>query len=54
MIVAFGTYWTMEGIGGPEVWPFADWTLLLLGGFYLAAGLAVATAMRTRVRREAV
>ena len=53
-IVAFGTYWTMEGIGGPEVWPFADWTLLLLGGFYLAAGLAVATAMRTRVRREAV
>ena len=53
MIVAFGTYWTMEGIGGPEVWPLADWTLLLLGGFYLAAGLAVATAMRTRVRREA-
>ena len=53
MIVAFGTYWTREGIGGPEVWPLADWTLLLLGGFYLAAGLAVATAMRTRVRREA-
>ena len=53
MIVAFGTYWTMEGIGGPEVWPLSDWTLLLLGAFYLAAGLAVATAMRTRVRREA-
>jgi len=53
MIVAFGTYWTMEGIGGSEVWPLSDWTLLILGVFYLAAGLAVATAMRTRVRREA-
>ena len=53
MIVAFGTYWTMEGIGGPEVWPWADWTLLLLGAFYLLAGLAVAAVLRTRSQREA-
>ena len=53
MIVAFGTYWTMEGIGGSEVWPLSDWTLPILGAFYLAAGLAVATAMRARVRRQA-
>ena len=53
MIVSFGTYWTMEGIGGPEVWPWSDWTLLLLGAFYLLGGLAVATLMRARVRREA-
>lgn len=56
MIVAFGTYWTMEGIGGPDTWPLSDWTLPLLDAFYLVAGLAVATVMRTRVRmrREAV
>ena len=54
MVVAFGTYWTMEGIGGSEVWPLSDWTLLILAAFYLAAGLAVAAAMRARVRREAV
>lgn len=52
MIVAFGTYWTMEGIGGSEVWPLSDWTLPVLGAFYLAAGLAVAAAMRTRLRRR--
>ncbi len=52
MIVAFGTYWTMEGIGGPDTWPLSDWTLPILGAFYLLAGLAVATAMRTRVRRR--
>lgn len=54
MIVAYGTYWTMEGIGRPEVWPLSDRTLLILVAFYLDAGLAVATAMRTWVRREAV
>lgn len=53
MIVSFGTYWTMEGIGGPEVWPLSDWTLLLLGGFYLAGGLATATLMRARVSKAA-
>ncbi len=53
MIVAFGTYWTMEGIGGSEVWPLSDWTLPILAAFYLATGLAVATAMRARVRQEA-
>jgi len=52
MIVAFGTYWTMEGIGGPDTWPLSDWTLPILGAFYLLAGLAAATAMRTRVRRR--
>lgn len=52
MIVAFGTYWTMEGVGGPEVWPLSDWTLPILGVFYLLAGLAIATVMRMRVRQE--
>ncbi len=51
MIVAFGTYWTMEGIGGPEVWPLSDWTLPILGAFYLLAELAIATLMRVRLRQ---
>lgn len=50
MIVSFGTYWTMEGIGGAEIWPYADWTLLMLGGFYLVAGFVVATVMRRQVQ----
>lgn len=54
MIVGFGTYWTMEGIGGPEVWPLSDWTLAILGAFYLFAGLAIATVLRLRMRREEV
>lgn len=54
MIVAFGTYWTMEGVGGAEVWPLSDWTLPILGVFYLLGGLAIATAMRARLRREIV
>lgn len=52
MIVAFGTYWTMEGAGGSGIWPLSDWTLLVLGVFYLLGGLAVATVMRMRVRQE--
>ena len=54
MIVAFGTYWTLEGIGGPEVWPLSDWTLPILGAFYLAAGLGISMTMRALMRKEAV
>ena len=46
MIVSFGTYWTMEGIGGEGIWPYSDWTLLILGAFYLIAGLAIGAVMR--------
>ncbi len=51
MIAAFGTYWTMEGIGGSAIWPLSDWTLPLLGGFYLVSGLAIAMVFRMRVRQ---
>lgn len=53
MIVAFGTFWTMEGIGGSDIWSLSDWSLLILALFYLGSGLAIATVMRTRVRRRA-
>lgn len=52
MIVAFGTYWTMEGIGGADLWPLSDWTLPVLGVFYLLGGLAIATALRARLRQQ--
>ncbi len=51
MIVAFGTYWTMEGLGGPAIWPWEDVTLLALALFYLVGGLGVATLLRTRLQR---
>ena len=46
MIVLFGTYWTMEEIGGEGIWPYSDWMLLILGAFYLIAGLAIGAVMR--------
>lgn len=46
MITAFGTFWTMEGIGGATIWPLGDGTLLLLGAFYLLGGLVIATLLR--------
>jgi uncharacterized membrane protein len=52
MIVSFGTYWTLEALGGEGAWPFGDWTLLILFGFYLIGGLAIATAMRVSRRSE--
>lgn len=46
MIVSFGTYWTLESLGGEGVWPLGDWTLLALFAFYLVGGLGVAAALR--------
>lgn len=49
MIVSFGTFWTLEAIGGPGIWPLADWSLIGLVVFYGAGGLLLAAAMRPRV-----
>src|SRR5580658_1392768 len=38
MIVSFGTFWTLEAIGGPAVWPGGDWSLLGLVVFYAGGG----------------
>jgi len=50
MIVSFGTYWTLEGIGGPTVWPGADWSLLGLVVFYAAGGMVLASVLRRPAR----
>lgn len=54
MIVSFGTFWTIEALGGADAWEFGDWSLLLLVGFYLLGGLAVATLLKRRTAAEVV
>ncbi len=39
MLSAFGTFWTLEGLGGD--WPGADFSILALGVGFLLAGLAI-------------
>lgn len=53
MIVSFGTFWTIESLGGAHAWPLGDWSLLILVGFYLLGGLALATWLRLRHERPA-
>ncbi len=54
MIVAFGTFWTIEALGGAGAWALGDWSLPALIGFYLLGGLTVAVLLRWRSVAEAV
>jgi uncharacterized membrane protein len=47
MITAFGTFWSLEGIGGGVAWPWGDWSLLGLAVFYTLGGLALIALMRS-------
>lgn len=53
-IVAFGTFWVLESLGGEGVWPGGDWSLLGLAVFYIVGGQAVAIGLRRFARTEAV
>ena len=46
MITAFGTYWTFEAVGEAAAWPWGDWSLLGLGGFYALGGLGLIGLLR--------
>jgi len=46
MILAFGTFWTLEALGGADVWPFSDWSLLGLVAFYFCGGLGLSALLR--------
>ena len=48
MIVSFGTFWTIEALGGPGIWPLGDWSLLALVAFYGLGGLALSGLFRSR------
>ncbi len=54
MIVSFGTYWTLEALGGAGVWPLVDWTLPVLAVFYLLGGIAAANLLRLRAPAPSV
>ena len=53
MIVSFGTFWSLESIGGPTVWPGGDWSLLGLVIFYAGGGFALASLLRRPLRVRA-
>ena len=40
-LLAFGTFWTVEGLGGASAWVLADWSLPLLFVLYAGGGLLV-------------
>jgi uncharacterized membrane protein len=46
MITAFGTFWTLEAVGGGAVWPWGDWSLIGLAAFYAAGGFALREVLR--------
>lgn len=50
MIVSFGTFWTLESLGGPTVWPGGDWSLLGLVIFYAGGGVVLASLLRRPAR----
>jgi uncharacterized membrane protein len=53
MIVAFGTFWTVESIGGVSAWPGGDWSLPGLVVFYAGGGLLLAMLFRRPSRMGA-
>jgi len=54
MITAFGTFWTLEAVGGAAAWPWADWSLLGLAVFYALGGLALMALLRKHPTAGAV
>lgn len=52
MIVSFGTFWTLEALGGAGSWPWGDWSLIALLAFYLVGGIVLASLLRLCARRE--
>lgn len=52
MIVAFGTFWTLEAMGGDAAWPMGDWSLLALLAFYLVGGLVLALILKRPQQQE--
>ena len=45
MILAFGTYWSLEPLAG-DAWGLGDWSLLILIGFYLLGGAALTLLLK--------
>lgn len=48
MIVAFGTFWSLEALGGSEIWPIGASALIALAFFYILGGLLAIAVLRPR------
>lgn len=48
MIVAFGTFWTLEALADDAAWSLGDWSLLVLVAFYLVGGFALSIILKPR------
>jgi uncharacterized membrane protein len=46
MITAFGTFWTLEAVGGAAAWPWGDLSLLALAAFYVLGGVVLMALLR--------
>lgn len=44
-LLSFGTFWTAESLGGPQVWPLADWSILILFGINAGSGLVMSRVL---------
>jgi hypothetical protein len=53
-IVSFGTFWSLEAIGGPSIWPMGDWSLLGLVAFYAIGGFLLTVILRPRAMSGSV
>lgn len=50
MILAFGTFWTLESLGGAGIRPLSDWRLLGLVTFYFCGGLGISALVRAQLK----
>jgi uncharacterized membrane protein len=48
MITAFGTFWSLEAVGGGAAWPWGDASLIALAAVYALGGLVIMTLLRQR------
>jgi uncharacterized membrane protein len=46
MITAFGSFWSLEAVGGAAAWPWGDGSLVGLVGVYALGGLAIMALLR--------
>lgn len=54
MIVAVGTFWSLEALGGTNTWPLGDWSLPVLAEVYLLGSIMVAWLLRSRRSGESM
>ena len=54
MITAFGSFWTLEAIGGDAAWLWGDWSLLVLAAVYAVGGLGLIALLQSGGTRGAL